>query len=608
MIRTREAIVKEAHKFIFNLSDCLGDEVFQVDTLEELGKYYYQKTLQSIDSLTNSLLNDLINFVAFRKSEPENVDEYYKAICRIASIQSVPGPILADVRRKYNEIFIEQYERVKIEAATSLQTIEQKILEIERENSQIKVKTESVTNGSFIKNIEADYARIKELTFELRLLETNKESIIKNEELLDARLMEFCNIQDLNSIEQAVRKTAIDLARDKDVSTDKLGSVFAEYQIWIDVVEDNIKRPHALFYKVKFIPFINEFEKEYRILSFKNPDEAKNRYKDKMESLPRINDLHQLKQNNSHEYFEKLQFIISNYLVINRISDLIYSSPALYNRKNLLLKILALYESKQYELFANIAPIQIEGIITDYLYDELTFRRFTDIAVYPKAVLRKKIELLEDLGSNVSPDAMLYFYYSFNNIVRNNIAHGAFENLCFDEMQAKVFSAEILLDMLYIVHVISISSETTKMTNFIHGYIEHYKMVIKTDTKNQHFGALFNDLIGAKIIYNNGMVEKFKPLQVVYWILNPTYEKIYATVHDNTDLLELRQSLLSKEFWKYVSGTLNDIINAGYDYLNISSEFFSIVKGLFTCGVDPEVKKVLAEVNAQLTQIRNLTD
>ena len=76
-------------------------------------------------------------------------------------------------------------------------------------------------------------------------------------------------------------------------------------------------------------------------------------------------------------------------------------------------------------------------------------------------------------------------------------------------------------------------------------------------------------------------LEKYRPIQVAYWLVNPYYEKIYGQVDDKKDLLELRNEFLSKEFWEYVLGRLNNVIDQGYDYLRINMEFLSVVKGLF---------------------------
>lgn len=86
--------------------------------------------------------------------------------------------------------------------------------------------------------------------------------------------------------------------------------------------------------------------------------------------------------------------------------------------------------------------------------------------------------------------------------------------------------------------------------------------------------------------------------------MNPYYEKIYESVGDKKDLLELRSQFLSKEFWLYVLNVLNDVIQTGYDYRRINMEFISIVNGLFRCNITDEVKGILGQVNAALQRIK----
>ena len=99
-------------------------------------------------------------------------------------------------------------------------------------------------------------------------------------------------------------------------------------------------------------------------------------------------------------------------------------------------------------------------------------------------------------------------------------------------------------------------------------------------------------------------MERYRPMQVVYWLVNPYYEKIYEKVADKCDLIELRNEFLSKDFWEYVLSRLSDVIQTGYDYLNIDDEFPSIVKGLFKCGISSEVKQLLGKVNSALHDIQ----
>ena len=101
-------------------------------------------------------------------------------------------------------------------------------------------------------------------------------------------------------------------------------------------------------------------------------------------------------------------------------------------------------------------------------------------------------------------------------------------------------------------------------------------------------------------------LERYRPIQVAYWLVNPYYEKIYGQVEDKKDLLELRNEFLSKEFWEYVLKRLNSVIDQGYDYLRINMEFLSVVKGLFRCNINTDVKQILGKVNAALLKIKDM--
>ena len=191
-------------------------------------------------------------------------------------------------------------------------------------------------------------------------------------------------------------------------------------------------------------------------------------------------------------------------------------------------------------------------------------------------------------------------------MIRNKIAHGRYKGNQNEQIQDEIFANELILDMGMLVHMLSRKSETEKMYRFVHGYKKHYEQVIRSSEEHQCFGALFNDMIGEKTIADYDTIERYRPIQVAYWLVNPYYEKIYGQVDDKKDLLELRNEFLSKEFWDYVLQRLNCVISQGYDYLGINMEFLSVVKGLFSCDISAEVKQVLKKVNAALSRIRDM--
>lgn len=83
------------------------------------------------------------------------------------------------------------------------------------------------------------------------------------------------------------------------------------------------------------------------------------------------------------------------------------------------------------------------------------------------------------------------------------------------------------------------------------------------------------------------------------------YEKIYGQVDDTTELLALRNDFLSKEFWEFVLERLNDITSTGWDYISVSDEFLSVVKGLFKCNLSHDVRNILGNVHAALVKIKS---
>lgn len=89
-------------------------------------------------------------------------------------------------------------------------------------------------------------------------------------------------------------------------------------------------------------------------------------------------------------------------------------------------------------------------------------------------------------------------------------------------------------------------------------------------------------------------------MQVIYWLLNPYYEGIYEKTVDKQQLIELREDVLSREFWEYVDELLDEEQKSNFKSLKIHTEFKSIIKHLFLCDVCQNTKQVLKRVNKNL--------
>jgi len=584
------------------LSEWLDSDIFTKSTMEQLGELYYNHILLVVNNSDTELLNAVIRTISPKDIQYNCTEDYHNGLCRILRIKKLPFAVMTDVQKEYQEIFVQKYNLVMQKYQSELDDINSKLFQAKADSDAVK---NAPPSHSFMRDISTDEKKLFDLCSECNALRTRKEMLDFAIGYMNSKMMEFCDTQDTTSVENAKKRTALKLSGE---DTYDASFEFSSYRDYVDLVEDDIDRPYLIFFKVKIYVIVDNANKVYRSTGFiKSTDEAIEEYKNYISLIPKIDDLYSYKNDNRSLYNSTLEKLIEDYKLIEDLKAKLESSVCLRDRKNILLKAVELYEQKEFEVFNNVLPVQIEGMFADYLRDTTTFLRFSHMDIYINAVLKDKIRHLQEVKSDIYPEAVEYFMYYFNNMIRNKIAHGRYNGNSEESIEDEIFSKELILDMMMLVHMLSRKSETEKMYRFIHGYQAHYKRVIRS-AEHPCFGALFNDMIGHKLISDYDTVEKYRPIQVVYWLVNPYYEKIYEQIEDKSDLLELREEFLSKEFWEYVLESLNNIINQGYDYKNINMEFMSIVKGLFRCNISQEVKQILGKVNAALRKIEEMKE
>lgn len=579
------------------LDEWIDSDIFTQVSLERLGELYYNRIISVIDNADIDLINAVIKTIAPKYCEhSDHQEEYYLAICKIMGITRKPADMLADVEKEYNELFVQKYSSIIQKYQAEREQINVKL-------NQAKLASDTIKNApasySFTRDISTDELQLYELSSICNELRTRKEMLDFAIQHLKSKLLEFCDMQDIVSIEQAKMKKALYLSKtdyDAEIS-------FLPYRGYLEIVEEDIDRPYALFFKVKLYVIT---EKARKTLFAKKRDEEKfAEYNNYINQSPKIEELNLYKNTNPEVYNTMLNSIICNFSLLEDLKGKIESSICLRERKWILLKAIEMYDNREYGVFNNILPIQIEGMFADFLRDTTIFLQFSKINIHADAVLKDKIRILQEVKSDIYPEAVEYFMYYFNNMIRNKVAHGRYLANWGEGIQDEIFSKELLLDMCMLVHMLTRKSETEKMYRFIHNYQEYYRIVIRS-SEHPCFEALFNDMIGDKLIAAYDSVEKYRPIQVAYWLVNPYYEKIFGQVADKSELLGLRTIFLSKEFWEYVLENLNDIIREGFDYRNINKEFKSVVNGLFKCPIADDVRKLLGKVSAALTKIQLL--
>ena len=600
MASDEKEICDNIYQFITKkLDNWMDNEIFIKTSREELGKLYYNHILEEVENSEVQLVNIVIRTMKLGDEECITQNDYYSALCDILHLKKLPYEVWHDVEREYNEIFVHKYGTIRQKYRAQISRIDAELIQTKTDTAIIK---NSKPTYSFVRDISTDEQKLYELGIKCNSLRTRKEMLAFVMEYVTSKLTEFCDIQDDQSVQKAKQNEILKLSKE-DIYDAKFA--FLSYRDYLEIIEDDLDRPYAIFFKVKIYVILENARKKYNYSCYKKSnDEAINEYKDYIQQIPKIDDLQLYKSCDSYKYNESLENLISHYKLIDGLIEKLEYSVCLRERKRVLLKAVELYRQGEYEIFNNILPIQIEGMFADYLKDTTTFLRFSRIDIYSNYVLKDKIRFLQENKSDIYPEAVEYFMYYFNNMIRNKIAHGSYKGDQDNRIQDEIFAKELILDMGMLVHMLSRKSETEKMYRFIHGYQKYYKHMRSSHSEHPFFEALFNDMIGEKIIADYDTIEKYKPIQVAYWLVNPYYEKIYEQVGNKTELLELRNEFLSKDFWEYALGRLNNIMNQEYNHLKIDMEFATVVKGLFRCNIDSDVKQSLQKVNATLLKIK----
>ena len=99
--------------------------------------------------------------------------------------------------------------------------------------------------------------------------------------------------------------------------------------------------------------------------------------------------------------------------------------------------------------------------------------------IYSNAVLKEKIRHLQEVKSDIYPEAVEYFMYYFNNMIRNKVAHGRYKGNSEEQIQDEIFAKELILDMGMLVRVRTLKNIISVL--YIHpmsiNVLEHYSMI-----------------------------------------------------------------------------------------------------------------------------------
>ena len=93
-----------------------------------------------------------------------------------------------------------------------------------------------------------DEQKLYELCLKCNSLRTRKEMLMFSMDYVTSQLSDFCDMKDIQSVEMAKQQETLKLSKNDTYDAKFL---FSSYRDYVDIAEDRLNRPYALFFKVK---------------------------------------------------------------------------------------------------------------------------------------------------------------------------------------------------------------------------------------------------------------------------------------------------------------------------------------------------------------------
>lgn len=269
-----------------------------------------------------------------------------------------------------------------------------------------------------------------------------------------------------------------------------------------------------------------------------------------------------LKISTREEYLARLEHAADE--VVKFIVENIQKSLCLRRRADIIRSIIQRFQNEDYKAVINMIPVQVEGLLADYLEYSLIYETNQHLRIYEeiyKSVLVNKTDLVNNNKLNLGFDTIGYFKYYFNSVYRNTVAHGNFwllfsTNTNFDDLSeedsVKLIAYEMIFDLNMIVDMVAKSNEIDTAK----GYLDWTAAGLKAHgTDDIRYSRLMLDLIGesrfSNTNYRAGTFVVYEPVRILFWIFNPYFRDELG--EETVD--PVKEAVLSDEFWKYVYAT-----------------------------------------------------
>lgn len=566
------------------------DEIFQSNDYRKIGDAIIRKVLEKYKKLN---LDDIKKIISFRlgydqkKYEQFEYDDMCRLLCeRILGFKDYPE----------NEFVLLNQQMCKASEKYNLliKNINRKIRDMD--NQVLKDDKQLKSDGILIqeqKNIVENNEKDKKLTKDLKMLEdkylaideeiTEKDvykSMLlyvkrKTKEYFDGTVM-----SDKTIVTKTIRKIALQMAKEKE-EIRYIHNVFDDYLSYIDTADNIITSIYKPFFLVKMRKFYNDITDYYKESCSKiiddNLEPILSATKEKVDKIKDSDEWIRLKESDSSMYLSELNRYIGEYKVIEYINDRLKKIYCLQKRRSILESAMQLYQEQQNSIFINIVVIQIEGIISDFLIDANIQNRLDGkFDLYLADTFRNKLNKNDSMACML--ELNLYFKFYFNFILRNRVAHG---RGIFEPDNLAIISRELLLDLQYVINIVERNSNTSEAIEFIKNHLRWLEYSYKKENEVKNiYRKLFNSLNNNVIRHTRNGIGYVESQQELYFIFNPYYDKVYEFANITEQRYKIREYLLCKGFWRYVSDYIEKYKSEELHFDKIDKSFVSRVKAI----------------------------
>ena len=572
-----------------DLHTSIDKRLFCCETFESLGKVYMQIIRKKAIGVRKNMIFKFVDLHAQRSGKRLNYKkDKYVYLCKdIIGIEHLPKDTYEIVLEKYNELFKIKYESFIKDLEIAYKKIEQKQKSIAADVSKLKSKHVRISE-----DISVSEERLLQFYRENNRLRTKKEILVKIESDLTLKIKTYCDIENNKEVVKKNRSIAIQYSSGM-FEIEHISDIFLPYEVYLDACESYLIHYDKQSTNIKTYPFFELIRKQSLQSSRIDKAGGEAKIKQEFEELELYrNNLYIAIQENKNT--EKVTEFIVQKNIFDEVNKYIDSLICLRQRKNILKELLNLYNSKKYDVFINLCPIQIEGIFNDLQYDVELLERFDTLSLDPTQDLKHKINSIED---SIPYEYVLYFGHFFNNLQRNIVAHGRW----LLEHNTVEVANELLLDLHTLLYMVSRCSQLERMYRFTNNYVHNNSI-----NQENCYAALYYDLTGERIHGDYDYIGHIKPKQVLLWIFNPFYENCYKRMADENDnsLEELRNIISSADLWDYIDKNIDKKICSGVGNNYLKSFKYTLVE-LSMCNISKEAKSKINEIKTKLFKLEN---